>query len=165
MGIVVVEVRAVIEGQDVTRDEIASWEEARLPNAARRIGLPVPSGDLAQQRLAFADAKIDLGHAEISRRLSRALKVSELVSRTSTAMARGGRKTSVCDLHVTGVAQTRPGANIGGVRHQFRDVEGGFHARLLVEFPSTVLPTMIQEHRWHLATEFTNWVELAFTPD
>ena len=37
------------------------------------------------------------------------------------------------------------GIAIGGVRHQFRDTEDGFHARLTVEFP---LPTTCPDGRW-----------------
>lgn len=31
--------------------------------------------------------------------------------------------------------------------------------RLCVEFPRTTLPRILSEHRWHLAIEFSNWVE------
>ena len=61
-----------------------------------------------------------------------------------------------------GVARSANGMAIGGVRHQFRDTDEGFHARLTVEFPSTMLRSMVLEHRWHLAVEFSNWVHLAF---
>jgi hypothetical protein len=58
------------------------------------------------------------------------------------------------------VAKTADGTPIGGVRHQFRDEpSGGFRARLTVEFPLTTLPHMIAAHRWHLACEFSNWIE------
>jgi hypothetical protein len=51
-------------------------------------------------------------------------------------------------------------AAIGGVRHQFRDRPGGgFDARLTVEFPLTTPPHMITAHRWHLACEFSNWLQ------
>ena len=59
------------------------------------------------------------------------------------------------------VARTAEGKPIGGVRHQFRDeIGGGFHARLTVEFPLTTMPHMIAAHRWHLACEFSNWIEI-----
>ena len=53
------------------------------------------------------------------------------------------------------------GVPIGAVRHQFRDTADGFHARLVVEFPLPTLPHMIAGHRWHLACEFSNWIESA----
>ena len=68
-------------------------------------------------------------------------------------------------VHASGIARAASGLAIGGVRHQFRDRDDGFHARLLVEFPSTLLPPMVHQHRWHLAAEFANWIEFAFTPD
>ncbi|MDC3960003.1 hypothetical protein [Polyangium jinanense] len=62
---------------------------------------------------------------------------------------------------IAGVARASDGTAIGGVRHQFRDVEGGFHANLTVEFPFLTVSHMIAEHRWHLACEFSNWIEAA----
>jgi hypothetical protein len=61
---------------------------------------------------------------------------------------------------IAGVARAQ-GIPIGGVRHQFRDTEGGFHARLTVEFPVTTYRHMITGHSWHLAIEFCNWIEAA----
>lgn len=58
-----------------------------------------------------------------------------------------------------GVARTEHGAALGGTRHQFRDERAGFLARLTVELPATLPPEMLREHRWHLACEFSNWVE------
>ena len=61
-----------------------------------------------------------------------------------------------------GVARNGRGAPIGGIRHQFRDREGGgFHVRLTVEFPGLTAPAMVNAHRWHLACEFSNWIETA----
>lgn len=62
---------------------------------------------------------------------------------------------------IAGVARALDGTAIGGVRHQFRDTEAGFHARLTVEFPLPILPAMVAGHRWHLACEFSNWIEAA----
>ncbi|MFH8628118.1 hypothetical protein ACH4A8_40590 [Streptomyces vietnamensis] len=66
------------------------------------------------------------------------------------------------DAEAAGVAVNGKGIHIGGVRHEFRDVPGGFHARLCVEFPRATSPRMLSEHRRHLAIEFSNWVEFAF---
>jgi hypothetical protein len=63
---------------------------------------------------------------------------------------------------VAGVARTSDGVAIGGVRHQFRDTDDGFHARLTVEFPMPTIARMVKGHRWHLACEFSNWIEAAF---
>ena len=60
------------------------------------------------------------------------------------------------------VARAANGTAIGGIRHQFRDDAGdGFHVRLTVEFPLTTPPHMLAAHRWHLACEFSNWIEFA----
>ena len=61
-----------------------------------------------------------------------------------------------------GIAKDAGGAPVGGIRHQFRDEPGGgFVARLTVEFPALTPPHMINAHRWHLACEFSNWIETA----
>lgn len=61
----------------------------------------------------------------------------------------------------TAIARAADGSPLGGIRHQFRDAHDGFHARLTVEFPMTTPPHMIAAHRWHLACEFSNWIERA----
>lgn len=236
-------IRAVIHGSEVRRSEVHAWEAKRLPKAARKIGLAVPSGDLAQQRDAFARAKVELGAEEVRRRLSRDIRLADTIASASTALSLGRRAHSICDLHVSGgqplaadfvewfmaierpdyvesmvagnpdhflidtapdgsqeviettggsplatrffvdyvdvsslvtprgpefpldlsgVARTSKGLVIGGVRHEFRDLPDGFHARLHVEFPLLTAPTMIAAHRWHLACEFSNWIEAAF---
>ncbi|MEW9897681.1 hypothetical protein ABWL39_03435 [Chitinivorax sp. PXF-14] len=65
-------------------------------------------------------------------------------------------------LQVAGVARSGGGRAIGGVRHQFRNEGTGFRARLLVEFPLLMLPQVVTGHQWHLASEFSNWIEAAF---
>ncbi|MDB5708943.1 MAG: hypothetical protein JWL96_1013 [Sphingomonas bacterium] len=62
---------------------------------------------------------------------------------------------------VAGVARLGDGLAIGGVRHQFRQEGDGFRALLTVEFPARVPRKMIAQHRWHLAAEFSNWIEAA----
>lgn len=62
---------------------------------------------------------------------------------------------------VAGVARLADGLAIGGVRHQFRQEGTGFRALLTVEFPSSVPGHMIKQHCWHLAVEFSNWIEAA----
>jgi hypothetical protein len=49
----------------------------------------------------------------------------------------------------------------GAIRHQFRDEADGFRVRLTGEFPVFTPPHLIRAHRWHLACEFSNWIEAA----
>lgn len=49
----------------------------------------------------------------------------------------------------------------GAIRHQFRDNAEGFRARLTIEFPALTPPNLVKAHRWHLACEFSNWIEAA----
>lgn len=64
-------------------------------------------------------------------------------------------------LQLAGVARAANGKAIGGVRHQFRNTDKGFEAKLTVEFPLTITPGIIGGHRWHLANEFSNWIEMS----
>ncbi|MGW5863248.1 hypothetical protein ACWFRJ_13890 [Streptomyces sp. NPDC055239] len=236
-----ISIRAVLNGREVTRAAVLDWEAKRLPRAAAKIGLDVPTGELTQQRLTFADGKLSMSPEEIRRRLSRDLRLARAVTRATARLSRGRRATSMCDLHVTGgsaaefvqwfddieredytrsmvaanpdhfliqtdlhgrqeviettggspmanrffvdyedtsslvtprdtgfavqtagVALTEAGLPIGGVRHQFNDEPGGFRARVCVEFPRAIAPRMLVAHRWHLACEFSNWIEFAF---
>ncbi len=49
----------------------------------------------------------------------------------------------------------------GAIRHQFRDESGGFRARLTIEFPAFIPQRLVRAHGWHLACEFSNWIEAA----
>jgi hypothetical protein len=60
------------------------------------------------------------------------------------------------------VGGTSPsGPSTGAIRHQFRDEPNGFTVRLTGEFPAATPPTLIRAHQWHLACEFSNWIEAA----
>lgn len=61
-------------------------------------------------------------------------------------------------VQVAGVARAPNGTAIGGVRHQFRNEGPGFRAKLTVEFPSLMMPSVLKGHRMHLACEFSNWI-------
>lgn len=64
---------------------------------------------------------------------------------------------------IAGVARAESGLALGGVRHQFKDEGAGFRAKLTVEFPAMIIPGAISAHRLHLASEFSNWIEAAFS--
>lgn len=55
----------------------------------------------------------------------------------------------------------RDGSPAGAIRHQFRDDPSGFRARLTCELPLLIPSHLIREHQWHLACEFSNWIEAA----
>jgi hypothetical protein len=55
----------------------------------------------------------------------------------------------------------RAGSPAGAIRHQFRDEPNGFKAHLTCEFPVATPPYLIRGHQWHLACEFSNWIEAA----
>lgn len=61
-------------------------------------------------------------------------------------------------VQIAGLALLDDGLPIGGVRHQFRNIDGSMEAQLAVAFPRALPPWMIAAHRWHLAAEFSNWI-------
>lgn len=52
----------------------------------------------------------------------------------------------------------------GAIRHQFRDDGNSFTVRLAGEFPAATPPHFLRAHQWHLACEFSNWIEAANSP-
>jgi hypothetical protein len=61
-------------------------------------------------------------------------------------------------VQIVGQAVLDDGFTIGGVRHQFRDRDDTMEALLTVQFPRVFPKSLIAAHRWHLATEFSNWI-------
>ena len=64
-------------------------------------------------------------------------------------------------VQMAGAARLADGTLIGGIRHQFRNEGNGMRARLTVELPWLIGPFAPAAHRWHLACEFSAWVEEA----
>lgn len=62
-------------------------------------------------------------------------------------------------VQMVGIARIANGTVIGGIRHQFRDETSGARTILTVEFPWLIGPFGPAAHRWHLASEFSNWLE------
>ncbi|MDM4769801.1 hypothetical protein [Solimonas sp. SE-A11] len=58
-----------------------------------------------------------------------------------------------------GAARRNNGTVIGGTNHRLRSLNDGFQLRAAIFFPPTLPPTVVPEHRWHLACEFSNWIE------
>lgn len=229
-----------IEGEQISPDQIAIWEQKSLVKALRRLDQPVADAanfdaDMLAGRLLAR--KQNLGHHGLRALLRRELALSDIIARIIARLSRGKRRYSVIEIlsptgraedfaqwfqdvarfnredvmiaalpehyliatdalgrqevietnggapmvarffvdysdlsslrsvpdpsyavQVAGVARAPNGTAIGGVRHQFRNENGGFRAKLLVEFPMLITPSVISGHRWHLACEFSNWI-------
>ena len=233
-------ITAHIEGRPASRADVLAWESRRAANVAKKLGITLPSTDVATLREAIVERKLELGHDGIERLLARELRWSERAGQVGSALSRERRRDSTIELTAeagtaelvprwyanaitandevpliaacpdhyvlrtrtdgaqeviettggaplavrmffdasdlrtlktpadpafpvqwTGVARNGRGVPLGGIRHQFRDETYGFHVRLTVEFPITTPPHMIRAHRWHLACEFSNWIEAA----
>jgi hypothetical protein len=83
--------------------------------------------------------------------------LDERDTRTVTTRADPAFPVQWVAVGATGVT----GPPTGAIRHQFRDEPDGFRARLTGEFPAATPPHLIRGHQWHLACEFSNWIEAA----
>jgi hypothetical protein len=236
------DITAVIGDRQVPRAEVLEWEGRRAAVDYKKLGMGTPPDDPAACREALVARKLELGHAEIERRLARQMAAAARSSRLMTALSRGGRRLCVVELRGSGgsaeampafykaamdagdeapllaaspdhwmlhkrgdgiqqviettggsplasrifldenevgpistpadptfpvqwvaIGRARfPGPPSGALRHQFRDdPDGTFTARLTIEFPRVTPPRLVAAHRWHLACEFSNWIEAA----
>jgi hypothetical protein len=234
------EITAVLGDREVSRAEVLEWEGRRAAAVYRKLGLGAPPADAAAWREALVARKLELGHAEIERRLARQMALATRSSRVMTALSRGARRLCVVELRcpeaaaeampafykaamdsgdeapllaaspdhwmlrkrddgIQQVIETTGGSPLasrifldenevgpistpadpsfptqwvaigrarldgppsGALRHQFRDhPTGGFTARLTIEFPRATPARFVAAHRWHLACEFSNWIE------
>ena len=62
---------------------------------------------------------------------------------------------------IVGIAKLKDGTIIGGVRHQFRNVEQGIEAITCVEFPALCPNSIVKDHQIHLAVEWSEWIQWA----
>ena len=225
----------------ISRAEVLAWEAKRATKGLRKLGAPVPDGDVRVLRQAMLDAKTSLGRAAIEQRLAREVRLSDRITGLIARASGRHRRVSQVELLVPGAKadqlaawyvakaeaddeaaflgacpdhhlfrpiETPPGqevwettggspiasrfffeldvteglvtpadptypvqwvgraclANgtvIGGIRHQFRDDADGARALLTVEFPWLIGPIGPAAHRWHLACEFSAWIEAA----
>ncbi|UGT44103.1 hypothetical protein LTV02_12240 [Nocardia yamanashiensis] len=117
------EVRAIIDGRTISRDQLRAWESRRnravLGKLAHRLGpramaelTPDPlerilAAPLDVQRTTLTAIKTGLGHAGILAMLKRELELSDRVARTSVAVSRGRTKHAVTRLAVDGYSAER----------------------------------------------------------
>lgn len=62
---------------------------------------------------------------------------------------------------ISGKVLNQSGKTMGAALHQFKETTDGFHGLLTIYFPFLVPKQIIEGHKYHLAIEFSNWVELA----
>lgn len=62
-------------------------------------------------------------------------------------------------VRFSGAAINPSGVVIGGTNHMMRTLAKGFQLHASIFFPSTLPFWFETEHRWHLACEFSNWIE------
>lgn len=71
------------------------------------------------------------------------------------------KKDSDYPLESIGIAKLKDGTLVGGIRHQFKNIENQLVAKTLVEFPAMCPNYIIKSHCMHLALEWGNWLNCA----
>jgi hypothetical protein len=98
----VLDITAVIGGKSVSRAEVLEWEGRRAAAAYEKLGMGTPPADVAARREALVAKKLELGHAEIERRLARQMAMAARSSRLMSALSGGGRRLCVVELRGSG---------------------------------------------------------------
>lgn len=134
-----------------------------MPQHYRRA---METGDEAALLAACPDHYILRAGADALQQVIETPGGSPLAARIFLADSANGTATTRADpaFPVQWVADgctSATGPATGAIRHQFRDEPSGFRARLTVEFPAATPPHVVRAHRWHLACEFSNWIEAA----
>lgn len=62
-------------------------------------------------------------------------------------------------ISFNGAARSGGGKTIGGTNHRLRTLEQGFHIHPAIFFPDLLPAAIVSGHCWHLACEFSNWIE------
>jgi hypothetical protein len=103
------DITAVIGDREVSRTEVLEWERRRGAAVYEKLGMGTPPDHVAARREALVARKLELGHAEIERRLARQMAVAARSGRVMTALSRGGRRLCVVELRGSGgSAETMP---------------------------------------------------------
>ncbi|MFE4458138.1 hypothetical protein ACFROC_12380 [Nocardia tengchongensis] len=120
----VIEIRATVGEQPVTRDQVREWESRRAAVVLRKLASHLGSRGIAElmpgraveallaapldvQQSALTELKTGLGHAGIYAMLKRELDVSDRMARTGVALSRGRTKHSATRLEVPGYSAER----------------------------------------------------------
>jgi len=104
------DITAVIGGRSVSRGEVLEWEGRRAAIVFGKLGMGAPPDDPVAWRKALVVRKLELGHAEIERRLGRQMAIAARSSQVMTALSRGRRRLCTVELRGEGgSAEAVPG--------------------------------------------------------
>ncbi|HEY2054507.1 MAG TPA: hypothetical protein VGH14_11285 [Solirubrobacterales bacterium] len=98
----VLDITATIGDRSVSRAEVLEWERRRAAAVFKKLGMGEPPDYIAARREALVAKKLELGHAEIERRLARQMAMAARSSRLMSALSRGGRRLCVVELRGSG---------------------------------------------------------------
>ncbi len=100
----VLDITATIGDGSASRAEVLEWEGRRAAVVYKKLGMGAPPDDVAARREALVAKKLELGHAEIERRLARQTAAAARSSRLMSALSRGGRRLCVVELRGSGAS-------------------------------------------------------------
>src|SRR5579862_5760657 len=91
-------ITAYIGEKTFTRSEVLAWEARRAAKALKRLGVPMPAGDVEERRAAVVAAKLALGRSEMERRLAREVAWSDRATGILARRSGGRRRLSQIEL-------------------------------------------------------------------
>lgn len=139
-------------------ERFKTWFEARVP-------LDDQAGMLAGCPDHYLIDTNTAGHQVVVETVGGAPFASEIIIAYGDASSLLTPPDPAYPLQIFGVARNAAGRPIGGVRHQLRQEGEGFRALITAEFPAATLGSIISGNRWHLACEFSNWIEASQAAD
>jgi hypothetical protein len=92
------EIVATIDGRMITRSRVLAWEAHRARKVMSKLGMDAVAGDLAAQRAAIAERKLQLGHERIESLLRGQLYVSGFGSGVLARLSGERRSFSTIEL-------------------------------------------------------------------
>lgn len=98
------DIEAKIARRWVSRGEVERWESRRAARVLRKLGVADVTGPVDVLRQRLLERKLELGHAELERRLSRELRVSGVVGPATAKLSGGRRQLCVIELRGTGAS-------------------------------------------------------------
>jgi hypothetical protein len=86
----------------VAREDVLAWELRRVAKAFKKLGLPMPPGDIRARRAALAQAKAAIGREATERRLLREVTWSDRLTRILARASGKRRRVSQVALFAKG---------------------------------------------------------------
>ncbi|OZG69311.1 hypothetical protein [Bifidobacterium eulemuris] len=235
-----VSIRVVIDGREISREDVQKKEMERCIHASRKLNLKIQNEELSEIRQLILQRKLDLGQDVLKKLMRKETCLADILVRRFVRLSHEEYVLSGIDIYANGISakdftawfdlqvkknnipamlaahpehyiiDNRPdgtqyvcetnggspfaaaftiyfnetnciniplladhphriegvsklsdGKRVGAARHQFQDTPEGLQGHLCIEFPKKTMAKVVDGHKWHLAIEFSNWLEAA----